>query len=182
MRVHTVGHANRSLDDLVGVLLAHGIRLLVDVRSYPGSKRNPQFARASLEQALPAHGIGYRFLGRELGGFRKHGNPETPHVALTSDMFRNYADHMESEAFASGVEALLGDAAEHPAAILCAERHWSRCHRSFVADHLVGLRDVEVVHLLDESKAEPHRLHATARVEPQRIVYDRVEQPDLPGF
>jgi len=182
MRVHTIGHSTRTLDELLRVLAAHGIRELIDVRAWPTSKRHPHFDRASLEEALPACGIRYTWMGKALGGYRKRIRDDSPHTALRTEMFRNYADHMESAVFGAALDDVLARAADHAVALMCAERHWSRCHRSFVADHLTGVRGAEVVHLLDEATSEPHRLHATARVEPGRIVYDRSDEPRLPGF
>lgn len=181
-RVLTVGHSTRTLDELLRVLDAHGVRELIDVRAWPTSKRHPHFDRVALEDALAAHGIRYTWMGEALGGYRKRVRTDSPHRALRVEMFRTYADHMESAAFRAAVDRVLAAAADHVVALMCAERHWSRCHRGLVADHLVGVRGVEVVHMLDEATTEPHRLHRLARLEEDRVVYDRSEAPRLPGF
>ena len=172
MRVYTIGHSTRTLDELIAVLRAHGVEELCDVRAYPGSSRHPQFARASLERALVEARVAYRWAGKELGGYRKQVRSDSPHAALRSEGFRNYADHMESALFASGIAQLLEDAPRRSVALMCAERHRSRCHRSFIADHLAALHDVEIVHILDEAGTEPHRLHEAARIDGDRLVYD----------
>ncbi len=172
MRVSTVGHSTRTLDEFIAVLKARGVEELCDVRAYPGSARHPQFARQPLERALGEAGVAYRWAGKELGGYRKKGRPDSRHTALRSEGFRNYADHMESALFAAGVSQLLQDAPRRSVALMCAERHWSRCHRSFIADHLAALHDVEIVHIIDEAETEPHRLHEAARLDGDRIVYD----------
>jgi len=172
VRVYTIGHSTRTLDELIAVLKAHGVEELCDVRAYPGSSRHPQFAREALERALGGAGVAYRWAGKELGGYRKKGRSDSPHTALRSEGFRNYADHMESALFLSGVAPLLEEASRRAVALMCAERHRSRCHRSFIADHLTGLHRVEVVHILDEAETEPHRLHEAARLDGDRIVYD----------
>lgn len=179
MRLFTIGHSTRSLAELTSALQAHGIEVLVDVRSFPTSARYPHFNRACLEVELPRAGIDYRWLGPALGGYRHKTRPQSPHIALRSDGFRNYADHMETEAFARGIEELLKLAEVRRVAYLCAERLWWRCHRSLISDYLAGLRGVEIVHILDEKKAETHRLHRTARVLGDRVLYDVGESKPL---
>ncbi|MFQ5845476.1 MAG: DUF488 family protein [Planctomycetota bacterium] len=176
MRVLTVGHSTRTLEELVACLRAHGVRELCDVRAWPTSARHPHFARRHLERALPEQGIAYSWWGEALGGFRKKGRTDSPHTALRSRGFRNYADHMEGAEFLAAISDLLRRPG--PVALMCAERHWSRCHRSFISDHLAGLRGVEVVHILDEQQTEPHRLRRAARITDGRIVYDRAESGD----
>ncbi|MHC4223258.1 MAG: DUF488 domain-containing protein [Planctomycetota bacterium] len=172
MRILTVGHSTHTLESLTSLLKAHGVEVLCDVRAFPGSKRHPHFARENLAKELAMREIAYLWLGRELGGFRKGRGAHSAHIAVRTAGFRNYADHMEGEMFAAGVDRLLEPAADKTVAIMCAERHWSRCHRSFLSDYLVGIRGVEVLHLLDEGTAEPHRLRSTARVDGERLFYD----------
>jgi uncharacterized protein (DUF488 family) len=172
MTLWTIGHSTRTLEELLAALQAHQTHVLVDVRSFPTSARYPQFNRDSLESNLTEAGISYCWLGKALGGYRKKTGPDSPHTALRSAGFRNYADHMESAEFAEGIEELLKLAEARRVAYMCAERLWWRCHRSLISDYLAGLRGVEVIHIVDESKTEPHRLHRVARVVEGRLVYD----------
>ena len=182
MTIWTVGHSTRTLDELTVALQAHSIEVLADVRSFPTSARYPQFNRENLEKELPQArlpqirggqaGIAYRWLGKGLGGYRKKSRPDSPHTALRSPGFRNYADYMETEEFKSGVEELLQLAAQKRTAYMCAERLWWRCHRSLISDYLSALCGVEVIHIHDEKKTEPHRLHRTARLVADRLIYD----------
>ena len=171
-RIFTLGHSNRTEQGLLAVLDAHGVRTVCDVRSFPRSRRNPHFDRDALEASLGAAGVRYVFLGREIGGHRRSDRDDSPHTEISDPLFRAYADHLESEDFARGVEVLLAEAGRGPVAAMCAERDPKHCHRSFLADVLVALHDREVVHLVDEGPARPHRLRESARVEDGRLVYD----------
>lgn len=173
MRLHTVGHSNRSLEELVAVLRAHGIRLLVDVRRYPGSRRHPHFRRRSLETALPAAGITYRWRGEALGGHRSP-RPDSPHVGWKEKGFAAYADHAETVPFQRALEEVLAEAERTPTTVMCAEGGWEHCHRRLIADQ-AAMRGVEVVHLVDADHTEPHRLPDFARLDGERIVYDDVQ-------
>src|SRR5271169_7051971 len=104
--IYTIGHSTRTLDELIAALKAHGIRTLVDIRSFPMSRRLPQFNRESLEVDLPKHGIAYVWM-KELGGRRKKIRNDSPNIGLRNDSFRNYADYMLSDEFAQGIERLL---------------------------------------------------------------------------
>ena len=179
MTIFTLGHSTRSLEELLALLREFGIELLADIRSFPASARHPQFNRENLERALPEAGIEYRWLGKELGGYRKNKDPNSPHTALRSPGFRNYADQMGSEDFARGIEELLALAAGKRTAYMCAERLWWRCHRSLVSDYLSACRAVEIVHVWDSHKSEPHRLHRAARLIEGKLVYDVGEQMGL---
>lgn len=105
-KVYTVGHSTRTLDELVTALKAHAISTLVDIRSFPMSRRMPHFNRESLEVELPEHGIAYVWM-KELGGRRKKIRSDSPNTGLRNDSFRNYADYMLTEEFAQGVQQLL---------------------------------------------------------------------------
>lgn len=155
MRVlHTIGHGTLPADDLVALLGGAGIRRLVDVRSFPGSRRNPQFGREQMEQWLPAAGISYVWM-RQLGG-RRRKVPDSKHVALRNDSFRAYADHMETADFLDGVEGLLKHAAGKPTTVMCSEAVWWRCHRRLLADHLVLLRREGVTHVMHDGRLAQH--------------------------
>lgn len=169
--LYTVGHGDRPAAVLVDVLVAHGVRCVADVRRYPASRRHPQFTRAALARTLADADITYRWLGGPLGGMRKGGN-EAKHAALPGANMRGYAEHMATEEFRSGVQALLMQARWLPTALLCAERLPQQCHRALIADYLTA-RGIAVVHLLDGTTAVPHRLHHAARLDDGRLVYDR---------
>ena len=173
----SVGHSNRSLDALVDLLAEAGIATLVDVRARPASRRNPQFARASLEAALETAGIAYRFGGRELGGLRR-AHADSPHRALAGTGLAAYADHTASETFARGARRLADLASDGRTAMMCAERDPMRCHRSLIADWL-SVRGVTVIHLLAPGERERHALRAEARVTDEGLVYDRNTQGSL---
>ncbi len=178
MRIWTIGHSTRTFEELLAALQAHQIEVLADVRSFPTSRRWPQFDKTNLETALPGAGIRYLWL-KALGGYRKKARPDSPHTALRTQGFRNYADHMETEEFRRGIEELLALAANQRVAYMCAERLWWRCHRSLISDYLSALCRVEVVHILDENKTESHRLHRTGRITDGRLVYDVGETGSL---
>jgi uncharacterized protein (DUF488 family) len=161
-RIWTIGHSTREIDAFISLLEENGIKLLADVRSLPGSKRYPQFNREALGESLNAHGIRYEHFP-ELGGRRKP-KPDSQNTVWRNASFRGYADYMETEEFHKGVERLLAVAGEAgPAAIMCAEAVWWRCHRSLISDYLKA-RGVEVIHILNINKTEPHPYTSAARI------------------
>ena len=162
MRIWTIGHSTRAIDEFISLLEENEIKLLVDVRAWPGSKRYPQFNKDALAESLNAHGIRYEHFP-ELGGRRKP-KPDSRNTAWRNASFRGYADYMETEQFQKGIERLLDVAAEEaPTAIMCAEAVWWRCHRSLIADYLKA-RGVEVLHVLAANKVEPHPYTSAARI------------------
>lgn len=180
MTIYTLGHSTRSLEELIALLREYGVEVLADIRSFPTSARFPHFDKKVLSRALPEAGITYRWLGKVLGGYRKKGDPNSPHTALRSPGFRNYADHMASQEFAWGIEKLRKLTSKKRVAVMCAERLWWRCHRSLVADYLAGCCGVEVLHIVEAGKLELHRLHRAARVVGGRLLYDVAEaEPKL---
>jgi uncharacterized protein (DUF488 family) len=135
MKIWTIGHSTRTIDEFISLLQANQIRLLVDVRSLPGSKRYPQFNKEALADSLGKTGIRYDHFP-ELGGRRK-AKPESKNTAWRNASFRGYADYMETEEFRKGFERLLDLAGgAGPTAIMCAEAVWWRCHRSLISDYL----------------------------------------------
>jgi uncharacterized protein (DUF488 family) len=175
MRIWTIGHSTRAIDVFISLLKENGIKLVADVRMYPGSKRYPQFGREALANSLSEAEIRYEHFP-ELGGRRKV-KPDSTNTAWRNEMFRGYADYMETEEFQNGIARLL-DLAEKtgptalPAsstrsvagvAIMCAEAVWWRCHRSLVSDYLKA-RGVEVLHILDHNKVESHLFTSAARI------------------
>ena len=173
--LYTIGHSTRSFEELLSALKAHEINLLVDVRSIPMSRRLPQFNREALNSTLPQHGIEYRWMP-PLGGRRKRTFPkgESPNIALRSDSFRNYADYMLTPEFAAGAAELLSLAAAKRVAYMCAERLWFRCHRMMISDWLTAHGHM-VLHIDDERPPKPHQLMREARVDGDRLLYDRGE-------
>jgi len=162
MRSWTIGHSTRAIDEFISLLKENQIKLLVDVRAFPGSKRFPQFNKDALAESLTANGIRYEHFP-ELGGKRK-AKPDSRNTAWHNASFRGYADYMETEQFQRGIARLL-DVAEKagPTAIMCAEAVWWRCHRSLIA-HYLKARGVEVLHILGATKVEPHPYTAAARI------------------
>jgi len=175
--IYTIGHGNRSLDELIGLLRESGIECLVDVRAYPSSRRHPQFARATLEQSLPETGIRYLWEGKALGGRRKL-DKDSPHVALKNPGFRAYAGHMATEEFRGGVERLIALARPARTAMMCAERLPSECHRSFISDYLVAGGET-VVHVVNAETTQGHRLNPIVRLRDGQLVYDGETQGEL---
>jgi uncharacterized protein (DUF488 family) len=165
----TVGHSTRPIEELLDMLRGSGVRLLVDVRRYPVSRRYPHFSRPALSASLAAAGIDY---GHEvdLGGHREPA-PGSPNTAWRAAAFRGYADHMATPAFAAALARLEEAAAARPTAVLCAEADPTKCHRQLVADALVA-RGARVVHILGPGRTEDHVIHPAARVTPRGgIVY-----------
>jgi uncharacterized protein (DUF488 family) len=167
--IWTIGHSTRTIEVFISLLAEHGIRLLVDVRSLPGSKRYPQFNKEALANSLGKTGIRYEHFP-ELGG-RRRAKPGSTNTAWRNASFRGYADYMETEQFQKGVERLLDLAAEAgPTAIMCAEAVWWRCHRSLISDYLKA-RDIEVIHVLDTNKSELHPFTSVARFVNGKLSY-----------
>jgi uncharacterized protein (DUF488 family) len=176
--VLTVGHSNRSFEAFVRILRAQGIERLADVRTVPRSRHNPQFNTEALAQTLPGFGIAYVHLPR-LGGLRRP-RQDSRNTAWRNSGFRGYADHMETAEFDEAVEGLIDLAREKRTAVMCAEAVYWRCHRALLADALVS-RGVNVLHVMDEKKTEPHRLTRFAKIVDGGVTYPP-EQPGLEGL
>ncbi len=170
MRIYTIGHGQRSFEELVETLASGGVELVADVRSFPGSRRNPQFSREQLELALPGAGLGYVWLPA-LGGRRRLGPGPSPNPAWRVDAFRAYADHTDSAEFHRGLAELLALAERQATAVMCAETHPSRCHRRILADKLWSLGH-EVIHLIEPTRAEPHQPPPFLRIDGDHLRYD----------
>ncbi len=169
MRLYTIGHSTRTIDELVWALREAGIRLLVDIRTIPRSRHTPQFNREALGRRLPRRGIRYKHLGA-LGGFRKP-RADSTNTAWRNASFRGFADYMETPEFAQALEELRSLARdEGPAALMCAEAVPWRCHRSLVADALTARGDT-VLHIMGPGKVQPHTLTPWARVDGGRVTY-----------
>lgn len=167
-RVWTIGHSTRMLADFVELLSVNEIANLVDVRSYPGSRRYPHYNKAELSRLLPEMGVAYYHMVK-LGGRRK-ALPHSKNTAWRNPSFRAYADHMESEEFKQGIAELIELAREGRTAIMCAEAVWWRCHRGLIADYLKA-NGSEVVHILNGPRTELHPFTEAARIVEGQLSY-----------
>jgi len=174
----TVGHGTLTDGAFATLLDGADVGRVVDVRSFPGSRHNPQFGRGELERWVPGAGIDYVWM-RELGG-RRRPIAGSKHVALRNDAFRAYADYMETPDFLAGVKELLTLAESESSAVMCSESVWWRCHRRLLADHLVLVRRVDVMHLMHDGRLTPHALTAGVRLADDTLVYDVGITPSLP--
>jgi uncharacterized protein (DUF488 family) len=161
LSIWTIGHSTLSLAEFLDRLASFQIELLIDVRSFPGSRRYPHFNKESLSSSLEAAGIRYEHF-RELGG-RRRARPDSPNLAWRNESFRGYADYMETQDFRKGIERLLEVARNNRVAIMCSEAVWWRCHRSMISDYL-KVQGIEVVHIMGEGKSELHPFTSAAQV------------------
>jgi uncharacterized protein (DUF488 family) len=168
MTLCTVGHSTHPIEEFLGILHAHDVREIVDVRTIPKSRTNPQFGGDELKRSLAADGIAYRHLS-SLGGLRRP-RKDSPNDGWRNISFRGYADHMATEEFARGLDELLDAAADHRVAVMCAEAVPWRCHRSLIGDAVL-VRGVPVLDLMDANTAKPHTLTRFARVTGTDITY-----------
>ena len=170
MTVLTVGHSTRPLKEFIELLKAHSVASLIDVRTVPRSRHNPQFNRETLPEALARAGIGYAHV-RGLGGFRRAG-PGSPNTGWRNVSFRGYADYMQTPEFAENLARLVERASRERVALMCAEAVPWRCHRSLIADALV-MRGWEVRHIMSPENAAPHILTSFAHVEKGMLTYPK---------
>jgi len=165
----TVGHSNHEEADFLELLRGAGVELVVDVRRHPSSRRLPHFDRSALAASLKEAGIGYEWMGEDLGG-RREPLPGSPNDAWEDEQARGYADHMGSEAFATALAALERVSSQRRTAVMCAEADWHRCHRRMVSDALLG-HGGTVLHLRETGALEPHELTEFAAVRDGRVTY-----------
>jgi uncharacterized protein (DUF488 family) len=164
--IMTVGHSTRTIEEFTSLLRSHGVEVLVDIRTVPKSRANPQFAGDTLAKSMAASGIDYRWM-RALGGLR-HARRDSKNTAWRNANFRGYADYMQTPEFESALSELLDIPGQ--VAILCAEAVPWRCHRSLVADALTA-RGIEVWHLMSAGKKHRHRMTPFALVEDESVTY-----------
>lgn len=169
LSIWTVGHSTRSAEQFKEIILAHQVEVLLDVRSFPGSRRYPHFNKPELSRHLTSSGILYVHLP-ELGG-RRRPLPDSKNTAWQNASFRAYADHMESEEFQKGIETLLELSETKRTAVMCAEALWWRCHRSLISDFLKA-KGVEVIHIIDARKTEAHPYTSAARIVEGQLSYE----------
>ncbi len=162
--VFTIGHGIRPAGELVECIRRAGVRTLVDVRRFPGSRRNPQFGQAALAATLDEAGIAYRH-AEELGG-RRSGEPgEERFSCIRVGAFRSYAARMGTDAWQ---QALAAELAQPILCFMCAETLWTKCHRRLIAELLVA-RGHEVIHLIGPTRREPHRLYDESEIREGRL-------------
>ncbi|MBZ6080965.1 DUF488 domain-containing protein [Streptomyces olivaceus] len=167
----TFGHGTAGRSELAALLRDAGVAAVVDVRTAPGSRRDPDLLRERLARWLPEEGLGYRW-ERRLGGFRKPA-PDSPDVVWRNASFRGYAAHTRTPEFVAATDELLAQAARERSAVMCGEAVWWRCHRRLIADFAVLARDTPVDHLMHDGRLTPHSPTPGARLRPDGLlVYD----------
>ncbi len=181
--VLTIGHSTHALEDFINLLHAHGVSLVVDIRTIPRSRHNPHFNRETLPESLEAAGIGYRHMPG-LGGLR-HARRDSLNTAWRNASFRGFADYMQTPEFEESLAKLIETAKEIRLALMCAEAVPWRCHRSLIADALLG-RGITVEHIISKTGRQAHTLTPWAKVEGRRITYPgqaglKLEEPESPG-
>jgi uncharacterized protein (DUF488 family) len=176
--IYTIGHGTRTIEEFIELLRGAGIERLVDVRSFPGSRRHPHFGKDALAASLTEAGIAYEW-ERDLGGFRK-ARADSRHTAIRNAGFRGYADHMETPKFRAARDRLIEGSEQTRTTVMCAESLWWRCHRRMLSDSLTAA-GCDVRHIMEGGKQDAHRLHPEARVDGDTVVYDvaQAEQGSL---
>ena len=171
-KVLTVGHSTRRLVEFIALLVAHHVTQLVDVRTVPRSRHNPQFNADTLPDRLADVNIGYAH-AHGLGGFR-HTTPESPNTGWRNLSFRGYADYMQGAEFAENLRRLIVLTQQDRVALMCAEAVPWRCHRSMIADALV-VRGIATCEIVSVNRLQAHRLTPFARVSGDEITYPPAE-------
>ena len=169
--IATVGHSTHPIEEFIGILQAHGIHQLVDVRTMPRSRRVPQFNKENLAASLQAAGMLYHHLPG-LGGLR-HAKRDSTNKGWRNASFRGYADYMQTPEFRENVEKLVELAAQSPTAIMCAEAVPWRCHRSLIADALLA-RGIVTTEILSAKQSRPHTLTPFAQVSGMEVTYPAI--------
>jgi len=168
LEVWTIGHSTRNIDEFIGLLTENRIKAVADVRSFPGSRKFPQFNAENLAESLRATGIEY-IPFKQLGGRRK-ARKDSPHTVWRHEAFRGYADYMDTDEYKKGIDELLALAANKLTAIMCSEAVWWRCHRSMISDHLKSI-GVTVTHIMAPGKTEEHPYTSVATIVDGKLCY-----------
>jgi uncharacterized protein (DUF488 family) len=176
--LYTVGHGTLPADAFAALLNGAGIVAIVDVRSVPKSRHNPQFTGEAMAEWLPQAGVAYSAEPR-LGGFRRP-RADSPNVALRHPSFRGYADYMLTTDFVAARDGVLQRAGTEPLAIVCSESVWWRCHRRLIADSAVLVANTPVLHLMHDGHLHPHRPTEGVRTAGDHLVYDAGQTPLFP--
>jgi uncharacterized protein (DUF488 family) len=166
--IFTVGHSTHPIEEFLELLAAHGIEQLMDVRTIPKSRRNPQYNTDALAESLQQAHIRYRHMPG-LGGLR-HPRKDSINSAWQNDSFRGYADYMQTPPFEASLSELIDASKLHRTVIMCAEAVPWRCHRSLIADALLA-RGIEVADILSTKPAKPHALTSFARIDGEKVTY-----------
>ena len=166
--VFTIGHSTRTLEELIEMLRGQGVRRVIDIRTIPRSRRNPQYNRETLGPALRSHKIGYVHL-KDLGGLRRT-KPDSRNIGWHNASFRGFADYMQTPEFDAALKRAIRLSAVKPSALMCAEAVPWRCHRSLVADALAA-RKFPVEHIMSVTRANQHTLTSFARVRGKKVTY-----------
>ena len=174
--IRTIGHSTRPVEVLIDMLKAHGVNGLIDVRTIPKSRQNPQYNREALEEQLQQAGLWYDHM-KALGGLR-HPRKESRNMGWRNESFRGYADYMQTVEFAVALEALLAAAARDRVAMMCAEALPWRCHRSLIADVLTAA-GYPVEHIMSATTSNRHALTSFARVEGTSVTYPAGTDSDV---
>lgn len=174
--VLTIGHSTRSIEAFIHLLTVHGARCVVDVRTVPRSRHNPQFDQASLPQSLTQAGLGYVHLPG-LGGLR-HPQSDSINTGWRNASFRGYADYMQTPAFAQSLDELIALAQVGGVVMMCAEAVPWRCHRSLIADALL-VRGIRTEDILSATRRQPHALTSFAQVRGTQVIYPGEPAPPL---
>jgi uncharacterized protein (DUF488 family) len=176
LTIWTIGHSTRPLKTFLELLTRYQLNAVADVRRFPGSRRQPQYAQEPLRSALAERGIAYHWIAA-LGG-RRRPRLDSPNITWRNASFRGYADHIASAEFAEGLNELLEVAGRLRTTLMCAEAVWWRCHRALIADVLC-VRGIEVIHILDETHTTVHPYTSPARIVQGRLSYIAAEGEPL---
>ncbi|MCJ7793336.1 DUF488 domain-containing protein [Candidatus Bathyarchaeota archaeon] len=168
LTILTIGHSTRTLDEFVDLLEAYGVTLVLDVRSVPRSRHNPQFNKETLPSSLKKYGIKYIHMP-DIGGLRRPKH-DSENLAWQNSTFRGYADYMQTKEFTDNLLKIIALARENCLALMCAEALPWRCHRSLISDALVA-RHVKVEHIISATSLINHHLNEMAHVEGTKITY-----------
>ncbi|HEY8661730.1 MAG TPA: DUF488 domain-containing protein [Hanamia sp.] len=168
--IWTIGHSTRPFEEFVEMLCSFHIELVADIRSFPGSRKFPQYNKEVLEISLPQNDIEYVNL-KSLGGRRKV-KPDSKNTEWRNAAFRGYADYMETDSFKKGITELESIALKQRTAYMCSEAVWWRCHRSMVSDYL-KVRGWKVMHIMGIDKDEEHPYTAPARIINGALSYEK---------
>lgn len=167
--IWTIGHSTRPMAEFISMLNSFGIELVADIRSFPGSRKFPQYNKEALSVSLPQNNIRYMHL-KSLGGRRKV-KPDSKNTAWKNAAFRGYADYMETDRFKEGITELEKFAIDQRTAYMCSEAVWWRCHRSMVSDYL-KVRGWKVMHIMGIAKEEEHPYTAPAKIVNGELTYE----------
>jgi uncharacterized protein (DUF488 family) len=170
--VFTIGHSTRPVEEFIDILKGHDIKKVVDIRTIPKSRHNPQFNQDALKESLRDSKIHYTHM-KGLGGLR-HSRKDSPNKGWRNASFRGFADYMQTEEFSESLEKLIEMAKKEPTAIMCAEAVPWRCHRSLVGDALL-IRGVSVLHIMGKDSAKEHAMTPWAKVEDGKITYPETD-------